>query len=111
MCPRPDAPYLDAWTQMGTAAAEALEECVEVGVLDAGEVKQRRARITTARHANASRLLTMAAPLALRLAGSENGRMPDEMDEVVRGVGQVCISASSLEWSLAYCTSVLRRMG
>lgn len=31
----------------------------------------------------------------------------DEEDEIVRGVGEVCISASSLEWSLAYLTSVL----
>jgi hypothetical protein len=37
--------------------------------------------------------------------------MHEEMDDVVRGVGQVCISASSLEWSLAYCSSVLRCMG
>ncbi len=37
--------------------------------------------------------------------------MYEEMDDVVRGVGQVCISASSLEWSLAYCTSVLRCKG
>jgi hypothetical protein len=41
----------------------------------------------------------------------ENGGMYEEMDDVVRGVGQVCISASSLEWSLAYCSSVLRCMG
>jgi hypothetical protein len=37
--------------------------------------------------------------------------MYEEIDDVVRGVGQVCISASSLEWSLAYCTSVLRCKG
>jgi hypothetical protein len=41
----------------------------------------------------------------------ENGDMYEEIDDVVRGVGQVCISASSLEWSLAYCTSVLRCKG
>ena len=41
----------------------------------------------------------------------ENGDMYEEMDDVVRGVGQVCIAASSLEWSLAYCTSVLRCKG
>jgi hypothetical protein len=33
------------------------------------------------------------------------------MDDLVRGVGSVCISASTLEWSLAYLTSVLRRWG
>ncbi len=35
----------------------------------------------------------------------------DEEDAIVRGVGEVCISASSLEWSLAYLTSVLWRKG
>jgi hypothetical protein len=37
--------------------------------------------------------------------------MYEEMDEVVRGVGQVCISATSLEWSLAFCTCVVRGEG
>lgn len=49
--------------------------------------------------------------LLYELVSSENGRMPDDMDEVVKGVGKVCISATSLEWSLAYCASVLGRMG
>jgi hypothetical protein len=35
----------------------------------------------------------------------------DEDEAIVRGVGAVCISASSLEWSLAYLTSVLWRKG
>ena len=33
MCPGPDAPYLDAGTQMGVAAAEAFEECIELLVI------------------------------------------------------------------------------
>jgi hypothetical protein len=37
--------------------------------------------------------------------------MDAELDAVERGIGQVCIAASSLEWSMAYCTSVLRRTG
>jgi hypothetical protein len=37
--------------------------------------------------------------------------MYEEMDAIVTGVGQVCISASSLEWSLAFCTCVLRGEG
>lgn len=35
--------------------------------------------------------------------------MEEARDELVRSVGEVCISASSLEWCLAYLTSVLRR--
>jgi hypothetical protein len=37
--------------------------------------------------------------------------MDADFDAVVRGVGQVCIAASSLEWSMAYCSSVLRCAG
>jgi hypothetical protein len=35
----------------------------------------------------------------------------DEEDAITLGVGEVCIAASSLEWSLAYLTSVLWRKG
>lgn len=35
----------------------------------------------------------------------------DEEDAIIRGVGEVCIAASSLEWSLTYLTSVLWRKG
>ena len=35
----------------------------------------------------------------------------DEEDAIIRGIGQVCIAASLLEWSLAYLTSVLWRKG
>lgn len=37
-----------------------------------------------------------------------NGGMYDELDDLVRGVGQVCVSASHLERSMAYCASVVR---
>jgi hypothetical protein len=37
--------------------------------------------------------------------------MDRERDELVRGIGEVCISASSLEWSLAYLTAVVRYRG
>jgi hypothetical protein len=37
--------------------------------------------------------------------------MDHERDELVRGIGEVCISASSLEWSLAYLTAVVRYRG
>ena len=33
MWPGPDAPYLDARTQMDVAAAQALEECIELLVI------------------------------------------------------------------------------
>jgi hypothetical protein len=33
MCPGPDAPHLNAGTQMGVAAAQALEECIELLVI------------------------------------------------------------------------------
>ena len=47
----------------------------------------------------------------MRIVTRDNSGMDEEMDEVARGIGRVCISASSREWSLAYCTSVLRRAG
>jgi hypothetical protein len=37
--------------------------------------------------------------------------MDADRDAVVQGVGEVCIAASSLEWSMAYCTSVIRCAG
>lgn len=37
--------------------------------------------------------------------------MDADLDAVVRGVGQICIAASSLEWSMAYCASVVRCAG
>lgn len=37
--------------------------------------------------------------------------MDRERDELVRGIGEVCISASSLEWSLAYLTAAVRYRG
>jgi len=37
--------------------------------------------------------------------------MDEARDELVKGIGEVCISASSLEWSLAYLTSVVRYRG
>ena len=37
--------------------------------------------------------------------------MDCERDELVRGIGEVCISASSLEWSLAYLAAVMRYRG
>lgn len=37
--------------------------------------------------------------------------MTDEEDQIHRGVGSICIAAASLEWSLAYCSSVLLRRG
>ena len=37
--------------------------------------------------------------------------MDADLDAVVRGVGEVCIAASSLEWSMAYCASVVRCEG
>jgi hypothetical protein len=37
--------------------------------------------------------------------------MDRERDELVRGIGEICISASSLEWSLAYLTAVVRYRG
>jgi hypothetical protein len=37
--------------------------------------------------------------------------MDCERDEFVRGIGEVCISASSLEWSLAYLAAIVRYRG
>jgi hypothetical protein len=37
--------------------------------------------------------------------------MDDEQDQIYRGVGSVCVAAASLEWSLAYCSSLGRRPG
>lgn len=37
--------------------------------------------------------------------------MDRKRDELVRCIGEVCISASSLEWSLAYLTAVVRYSG
>jgi hypothetical protein len=40
---------------------------------------------------------------------AQNIGMENATDDLARAVGQVCISASTLEWTLAYLTSVLRR--
>jgi hypothetical protein len=37
--------------------------------------------------------------------------MDADLDDLVWGVGHVCIAASSLEWSMAYCASVIRCAG
>ena len=42
---------------------------------------------------------------------SDNAGMDDEEDQIHRGVGSVCLAAASLEWSLAYCSSVLLCVG
>jgi hypothetical protein len=45
--------------------------------------------------------------LPLEHSPAENKGMDAELDMVERGIGQICIGASSLEWSMAYCASVI----